>query len=218
MELAFVSGNVSLYNQSAAGTAIPASPIIACVGALDDISRSATPGLKRAGSILLYVGRPQKRFAGSVAAEVLGVAARELPAPDYPRERADVAFVLAALRRGLALSVHDVSDGGVLTAVCEMAFAARPERALGVELDWSDPGLLFGEFGGFVVEAELTHVAALDALYEESYGEEAAWEAATLGRVVEGDVLLAAGRHFDLARLHEAWAAPLRDFYDAVPQ
>lgn len=36
--LPFVSGNVSLYNASASGEAIPPSPIVACVGVIDDIA------------------------------------------------------------------------------------------------------------------------------------------------------------------------------------
>ncbi|HEY8320398.1 MAG TPA: AIR synthase related protein, partial [Candidatus Baltobacteraceae bacterium] len=36
--LPFVSGNVSLYNAGADGSAIPPSPIVACVGVIDDIA------------------------------------------------------------------------------------------------------------------------------------------------------------------------------------
>ncbi|MBV8066556.1 MAG: phosphoribosylformylglycinamidine synthase subunit PurL, partial [Candidatus Eremiobacteraeota bacterium] len=35
LDLPFVSGNVSLYNETADGRAIPASPIVACIGAVD---------------------------------------------------------------------------------------------------------------------------------------------------------------------------------------
>jgi phosphoribosylformylglycinamidine synthase len=37
--LPFVSGNVSLYNADAKGRAIPPSPIVACIGVIDDVSQ-----------------------------------------------------------------------------------------------------------------------------------------------------------------------------------
>jgi phosphoribosylformylglycinamidine synthase II len=41
--LPFVSGNVSLYNATGSGRAIPASPIVACIGAIDDLSDVIVP-------------------------------------------------------------------------------------------------------------------------------------------------------------------------------
>jgi phosphoribosylformylglycinamidine synthase len=41
--LPFISGNVSLYNAGASGRAIPASPIVACIGVLDDVSTVVMP-------------------------------------------------------------------------------------------------------------------------------------------------------------------------------
>jgi len=40
--LPFVSGNVSLYNAGADGSAIPPSPIVACVGVIDDVADVVT--------------------------------------------------------------------------------------------------------------------------------------------------------------------------------
>ncbi|HMD02601.1 MAG TPA: phosphoribosylformylglycinamidine synthase subunit PurL, partial [Candidatus Baltobacteraceae bacterium] len=213
----FVSGNVSLYNQSASGRAVPASPIIACVGRLADISHSLTPSLKRAGSLLVCL-QGSGGFGGAVASEVLGRAGGVLPAIDYERERRDIVLIRKALEHDLLLAAHDVSDGGALTAVCEMAFAARPERTLGVELRWSDCGRLFGEFGGYVLEADLERIAILNEWYLETYGTTADWDAAILGQVIAEPVIRSAGAVFEVARLHEVWSAPLRDFYDEVPQ
>ena len=52
----FVSGNVSLYNESANGRAIPASPIVSCVGAFSDIDTVVTMPLKQAGSVFYLIG------------------------------------------------------------------------------------------------------------------------------------------------------------------
>jgi len=213
----FVSGNVSLYNQSAGGAAIPASPIIACVGGLADVSRSLTPGFKRPGSLLLYLGRRQRRFGGSVIAELLHLRDGQLPLIDYAQERRDLAFVLDGARHGHLLSAHDVSDGGTLSAICEMAFLS-PRGGLGAELKTGDPGELFGEFGGFVLEADIERIGALNALYSESYDAEADWDGAILGEVIDQPEIRLPEASFALERLYEAWSSPLRDFYDEVPQ
>jgi phosphoribosylformylglycinamidine synthase len=44
LDLPFISGNVSLYNASSSGKAIPASPIVACIGVIDDITHVIAPG------------------------------------------------------------------------------------------------------------------------------------------------------------------------------
>ncbi len=93
--LPFVSGNVSLYNESSSGTAIPSSPIIACVGVIDDLRKVVTIGFKRPGSRLYFIGP-------------LGIAA-----------------MLQAIEDGLVLSASAIGSGGVLAAGARMAFAAE---------------------------------------------------------------------------------------------
>ena len=214
----FVSGNVSLYNTSASGSAIPASPIIACVGTIPDVSRTATLRLKAAGHALFFVGLAQTALGGSAVAEILEVRDR-LPQPNYEHARREVRALLAAHGRGLVAAAHDVSDGGLLTALAEMAFPTLEGTPIGVELvdprTWtlgSGPRYadLFAEYGGFVVEA--TDAPAFAALAEE-------FDVA-LHRIGEttGDAALVTSdgtrrtRH-DLHELHAAWSAPLARFY-----
>ncbi|MDQ2908855.1 MAG: phosphoribosylformylglycinamidine synthase subunit PurL, partial [Candidatus Eremiobacteraeota bacterium] len=131
LSVPFVSGNVSLYNQSRAGHAIPASPIVACVGTLADVSRSCTPALKRIDSVLYRLGAVPRTLGGSAVGEVLktqgardaaDMSARtlgsetpggdpweEVPAIDYDATRRQVAALLAAHAEGLVLAAHDVS-------------------------------------------------------------------------------------------------------------
>jgi phosphoribosylformylglycinamidine synthase len=217
----FVSGNVSLYNQSAGGNAIPASPIIAAVGTLADISKSATLALKRPGATLFLLGRAQNAAGGSVAAEVLGVDDRRLPGIDYPALRDELAALLAAHERGLVAAAHDVSDGGLLTALAEMAFATLERRPLGLHLlpasAWAEGvgarEAYFGEGGAFVVEA--TDAAAFAAL-----GAEFGVRPVVIGETIAEPKIVTAEQpegHV-LDELHEAWSAPLRDFYEEVPQ
>ncbi|MFZ1123978.1 MAG: phosphoribosylformylglycinamidine synthase subunit PurL [Candidatus Baltobacteraceae bacterium] len=218
----FVSGNVSLYNQSAGGSSIPASPIIAAVGTLADISHSATLALKRPGATLFLLGRGQNAAGGSVAAELLKAEDRRLPSIDYAALRRELAALLAAHERGLVAAAHDVSDGGLLTALAEMAFPTLEGTPLGVRLRpvaaWAGEEAgpreaYFGEAGAFVVEA--TDAAAFAALAAE-FGV----ALAAIGETSAEPSIVTAEepRGHALRELCEIWSAPLRGFYEEVPQ
>ena len=203
----FVSGNVSLYNQAASGLAIPGSTIVACVGAVEDVSRSATAALKASGSPLYFLGAPAASYGGSVYAELAGIDDRVVPAIDYSALRAGIETLLEAHARGLVLAAHDVSDGGLLLSVAEMAFAANCR--VGVQIDKDlHAGEAFGESGGFVVE--VTDAAAFEELCRV--------HGAAVGRlgitIAEADLRGPNGFQRDLQALHEIWSAPLRNFYD----
>ncbi len=206
LEVPFVSGNVSLYNQSASGRAIPASPIIACTGVLDDISRSATPALAAAGSALYFIGAIAPNLGGSVYAEVANVADMVVPALDAAALQVDIQALLAAHARGLVRAAHDVSDGGLLVALAEMAFAGG--CALGVGLDVPlGTRAAFGEGGGFAVEA------APDGAFADLCREFGARVTRVGTTLADPVVREAGGREVALSDLHAAWSAPLADFY-----
>jgi phosphoribosylformylglycinamidine synthase len=218
----FVSGNVSLYNTSANGSAIPASPIIACVGTIADISRTATHRLKGAKHPLFFLGLAQTALGGSVYAELRGIA-DDLPQTNYEHARRELKLLALAYERDLIAAAHDVSDGGLLVAVAEMAFASLgPRGAIGAKLEdtclWTGGHTsheidYFAEYGGFVIEA-----------YEARDLVQLARECdVTLRRIgmttADASIVTvdAGGTRHDLHELYEAWSAPLRDFYgDAV--
>jgi phosphoribosylformylglycinamidine synthase II len=215
LALPFVSGNVSLYNTSAGGKDVPASPVVACVGTVADISTVATSALKAAGSKLFLLGARGDDLGGAAIAAVLGEAARAtLPPVDAQAARREIALLLDAYAEGLVLAAHDISDGGLAVAVCEMAFGAR-ERRLGARIaphpSWSPRtgalGAWFGERGGFVVEvADATSFESLARRHDVI-----AWpigEVSADARIVLGDAA------FDVRALLERWEAPLRGFYD----
>ena len=217
-ETPFVSGNVSLYNESKNGNAIPASPIIACVGAIDDIARIVTLPLKRSGSVLYLLGTPQRALGGSVLIDVLGESEPGLPQIDYAAARAHNDVIIRAARAGLLRSAHDISDGGLAVTICEMAFGAldsdRP--VIGVQLDdtfqWTQGGVgdleaLFGEAGGFVVEVAGADIEAFEVLAD---GVEGVHE---IGVTIDRPVIAIGPQAFDLHWLHRIWSQSLAKVY-----
>jgi phosphoribosylformylglycinamidine synthase II len=216
----FVSGNVSLYNQSKSGFAVAPSPIVACVGTIADISKTATSALKQIGSTLFFLGAPQAAFGGSVFAEVMTFVTSALPVPDYTAIVARIEAILAAYERGLILSAHDVSDGGVLAALSEMIFPTLQAKPIGAHLTdravWlpepAGDALLFAESGGFIVE-----VTDASAFIETCRSHGA--HAVAVGKTTDAATIVmdsSAGRPaatIDMQRIREAWSAPMRDFY-----
>lgn len=164
--LPFVSGNVSLYNQSAAG-AIPPSPIVMCAGVIRDVGQAVGQGLRRAGDFLVLVGEPRGDLTGSAyAREVLGEEPSAPPPLDLQREaRLEELAVIAAEGRWIR-AAHDVSEGGLALALAEMMLAAPEGRRLGIEVDFgaleTEAALaLFCERPGIVFEVGPERAARL---------------------------------------------------------
>ncbi|MFM7245578.1 MAG: phosphoribosylformylglycinamidine synthase subunit PurL [Planctomycetaceae bacterium] len=129
----FVSGKDSLNNvfsyADAAGAAreisIPPTLLVTAVGQLDDVRRAVSPDLKATGNRLAIVGETKAELAGSQLALTARVRGGDVPAVDVAACRAAIHAVAAARRGGLLQACHDLSDGGLLAAVAEMAIAGR---------------------------------------------------------------------------------------------
>ena len=131
LDFPVVSGNVSLYNETN-GRAILPTPTIGGVGVLDDFEKSASIAFKAADQAILLIGETKGWLGQSIY--LRDVCEREEGAPppvDLAAERRNGDFVRALIAEGTATAVHDVSDGGLLVAVAEMAMAS----GIGAELE-----------------------------------------------------------------------------------
>jgi len=164
----FVSGNVSLYNFSAAGRAIPPSPIVACFGIIEDYSRAVGPTARRARSQVVLVGTRRAEFGGSIVADLLGLAGGQPPTVDFDHERGVLYGVIDAIDRGLVLSCHDISEGGLIVALFEMLVDSELGARLDLpetihELSWCEA--LLSESGGFLMEVPEDNLTPLTSLF-----------------------------------------------------
>jgi phosphoribosylformylglycinamidine synthase II len=150
----FVSGKDSLNNVFAwtdeTGRArelsIPPTLLATAMGQVDDVRRSVTPDLKRPGNRLAVVGLTRDALAGSQLEAAGGVAGGTVPVVEPAAIRATFAAVAAAIRAGMVVACHDCSDGGLLTAVAEMAIGG----GIGAGIDLGRvPGRIAGP-NGFV--------------------------------------------------------------------
>ncbi len=133
--LPFVSGNVSLYNQTG-DRAIPPSPIVMAAGVIDPLPRAVGLALRRPGSFLVLVGEPRDALTGSAyVREILRERDGAPPGLDLVREARLQALAVAAAQGRWVHAAHDISDGGLAVALAEMALAAAPTLGLGLDVD-----------------------------------------------------------------------------------
>jgi phosphoribosylformylglycinamidine synthase len=130
LDFPVVSGNVSLYNETH-GRAILPTPSIGGVGLLDNFEQSASIAFKHEGEAILVVGETTGWLGQSMYLRELCAREEGAPPPvDLTEERENGEFVRSLILDGTASAVHDVSDGGLLVAIAEMAMASHIGAAL----------------------------------------------------------------------------------------
>ena len=131
----------------------PAQLVIAPYALVEDVGLRVTSDLKQNGSklLLLSVGRG-RRLGGSALAQVLSQLGDEAPDIEDPASLRSVFQAVQDMVRSRAiLSCHDVSDGGLIVTLLEMAFAG--ERGWHVRAEGDNLyECLFSEEAGVVVE------------------------------------------------------------------
>ncbi|MDO9135745.1 phosphoribosylformylglycinamidine synthase [Hydrogenophaga sp.] len=117
----------------------PVSLIVSAFATLADVRGTLTPQLNNTLDdttlVLIDLGKGRHRMGGSVLAQVLGQGGGEAPDLDQAQDLISLVNAVNALRaEGRILAYHDRSDGGLLAAAAEMAFAGHVGVALNVDL------------------------------------------------------------------------------------
>jgi phosphoribosylformylglycinamidine synthase len=193
LDYPIVSGNVSLYNESKAtggGSAILPTPAIGGVGLMPDVERMCTIGFKGTGDIILLIGERKGDLGQSVwLREVHGLEGTKAGPPprvDLAVEKKTGDFVRTAIRSGAITACHDVSDGGIVVAVAEMALASGIGAMLDQPLIGTAAQSYFAEDQGlYVITAR--DVALVELL---SKAEALGIEVARLGRTIAGRLII----------------------------
>ncbi len=158
LDFPVVSGNVSLYNETN-GRAILPTPTIGGVGLLEQFTKSMTLAFKGEGEAIMLIGETCGWLGRSVY--LRDICGREEGAPppvDLAAERRHGDFVRGLIRAGVVSAVHDVSDGGLLIAVAEMAMASGIGAVLEAPSGIPPHAFWFGEDQArYVVTAKDAH-------------------------------------------------------------
>jgi phosphoribosylformylglycinamidine synthase len=139
----------------------PGTVIISAVGEVSDVKRVVSPNLSHEPDTeLIYIPFTNSgfRLGGSSFAQVIGQLGNEVPDVDDPAFLSNVfSAVQELVSSGLILAGHDVSAGGLITTLLEMAF---PEEGIGMDFDLSVLGendlikALFSEAPAVVIQVK----------------------------------------------------------------
>jgi phosphoribosylformylglycinamidine synthase len=204
LDFPVVSGNVSLYNETN-GRAILPTPTIGGVGLLDDFTRSASLAFKNEGDVILLIGETKGWLGQSLY--LRDVCGREEGAPppvDLAVEKRNGSAIRDLIGKGLVNAAHDLSDGGLLIALAEMAMASGLGAKLEAATLPSVPAFWFGEDQArYVVTAKaLDAAAAMAALRAQNVPVQKLGVVAGKEIAIAGEPPVAVA---DLVRRFESW-------------
>lgn len=205
LDYPIVSGNVSLYNETN-GKGILPTPAIGGVGVMQDIDRMATIAFEGAGQTVVLIGETKDELGASLyQREILKEDAGLPPVVDLAVERRNGDFVRALIENGQVTTCHDLSDGGLIAALADMAMAG----GVGVSVTVDDTLPLHAHLFS---ESQARYLVATDADTAEQIRKEAkdaGIPAAVLGETGGDSISVNGGAvKLDLKALkaaHEGW-------------
>jgi phosphoribosylformylglycinamidine synthase len=140
-----IGGNVSLYNENRKGAIYP-TPVVGMVGLVHDTDHITTQAFKKEGDVILLLGNTQAELGGSEFQYVVhGVTEGRPPQLDLATERTLLQTVLSAIQQGLVASAHDLSDGGLATALAESCISGNVGASVNFTADLRPDFALFSE-------------------------------------------------------------------------
>ncbi len=135
LNLPIPSGNVSFYNESPKGPVLPTPVILGC-GIVRDVRRCVTSELKGEENGIFLVGRTAPEMGASSYYRLAKGHSSRVPDVDTEALKAGIDIVTQGIDRGVIVSCHDVSDGGLAVALAEMCIGGD----VGADIDLSALG------------------------------------------------------------------------------
>ncbi|MBN1479713.1 phosphoribosylformylglycinamidine synthase subunit PurL [candidate division KSB1 bacterium] len=219
-ETPFISGKDSLNNEyqreDGDSIAIPPTLLISALSVMPDARKAISTDLKKPGNLLYIAGVTKNEMGGSHFFKVTGQKSANVPTVDPVVAKKIFEAVAHATSAGLVRSCHDCSEGGLATAIAEMAFAGGHGAVISLknvpgsgELK-RDDFILFSESNSrFIMEIEPEHTQAFEEIMHTI-------PCAALGKVTNDGLLAIIGRtdtvliKETIDDLKESWQKPLR--------
>ena len=209
LEFPVVSGNVSFYNQTK-DIGIKPTPTIGGVGLIKDYKNMISMDLKQIDNILLVIGKTEGHIDQSLfAREILSEKNGPPPEINLFNEKNNGETILKLIDNNFILSAHDVSLGGIITAVSKMCIRGKK----GVSL--KKPNYLINKFeylfsedqGRYIIEIQKDNFKPVTEILEEN-----SVHFDELGSVINNDLIIDDKSKVsidDLIKSHTIW---LKDY------
>ena len=205
LDFPVVSGNVSFYNQTK-DVGIKPTPTIGGVGLIKDYENMVTMDLKEVDNILLVIGKTEGHLDQSLfAREILNEKNGPPPEINLFNEKNNGETILRLIDQKFIKSAHDVSLGGIVTALSKMCIKGKKGATL------KKPNYLINEFeylfgedqGRYIIEINKDDLKNVTKILKDNsvhYDE--------LGMVNEGDLIINDKTKVsidDLIKSHTTW-------------
>ena len=220
LDVPVISGNVSLYNETQDEGIFP-TPVIGCLGLLEDVRASVGMGFQNQGDIIVLLGASEPEssaasLAGSEYLEVSGGLVAGQPTLDIQSEAALQRACRRLVSEGVINSAHDCSEGGLAIALAESCIAGGlgaecgADTPLGTALAMTDKrwdAILFGEAQSrIIVSLPEDSQSALEGICSE---EGVDW--CRLGSVTDSRLTVVGMIDLPVAELEGVWRSALQE-------
>jgi phosphoribosylformylglycinamidine synthase II len=200
-----IAGNVSFYNESKGG-AIPPSPILSCLGRFKDVNKAVPAHFQKLNSVVLMIGERKNELGGSVYYSLYDEMGANVPKPNLEEVKNQIFALTDCIDGGLVLSCHDISDGGVASALAEMTFGNDIGCDINIDSNLLNEKLLWSETGGFILEISLENVDGIKTIF--SHVELDIYEIGkTIGNLIQINNVVG----LTVNKAKEAWTNGLRE-------
>jgi phosphoribosylformylglycinamidine synthase subunit PurL len=205
LEFPVVSGNVSFYNQTK-DIGIKPTPAIGGVGLIKDHLKMITMDLKETDNLLLVIGKTEGHLDQSLfARDILNEKTGPPPEINLFNEKNNGETILKLIDKNFIKSAHDVSLGGIVTALSKMCIKGKKGATL------KKPKYLINEFeflfgedqGRYIIEIKKNDLKNVTDILEKNsvYYDE-------LGTVNDGNLIIDDKTKVsidDLIKSHTSW-------------
>ncbi len=165
-----VSGNVSFYNETK-DKGIKPTPSIGGIGLIEDYKNMITMKLKKEDNIILVIGKTEGYLDQSIFSRTI-LLEKKGPPPEVNlfNEKNNGETILKLISKKLILSCHDVSVGGILTAVSKMCIKGKKGVKINPQINFLNKFSYFfaEDQGRYVIEIEKKNLDPVKKLLKEN--------------------------------------------------
>ena len=161
-----IAGNVSFYNESK-NKPIPPSPIVSCLGKIENVKNTITMSFKKENSSIILIGKRKDELGGSIFYDLHNELGKNVPNPDLFEVRNEIYGITDCIEKGLVFACHDISEGGIATSLCEMTFGNSIGCSVTIESKLSIEKILFSETGGFILETKNENIKSIQSIFNQ---------------------------------------------------
>ena len=165
-----VSGNVSFYNETK-DKGIKPTPSIGGIGLIEDYKNMITMNLKKEDNIILVIGKTEGYLDQSIFSRTV-LLEKKGPPPEVNlfNEKNNGETILKLISKKLILSCHDVSVGGILTAVSKMCIKGKKGVKINPQINFLNKFSYFfaEDQGRYIIEIEKKNLDSVKKLLKEN--------------------------------------------------